>query len=154
MSFTYEFPRPAVATTLVVLCPSDHGATVLTGNRSQNANAFPGALCLPGGFVDEDEQVSHAAIRELKEETSLDIPLSSLNLFAEYSDRNIDPRCHVVNICYFVVMDKPSGLIKAGDDLDKVNWTSVDPIMNDKIELAFNHNQIVRDAMEAYRRLK
>jgi len=143
---SYEYPRPAVTATAVIICPSNGRTTVLTGRRTSKTDAFPGYSCLPGGFVDEGEQVEQAMIREIKEETGLEVPLSKLNLFAVYSDPIIDPRCHVVNVCYLVILVNPPS-VRAGDDLSSIAWVSTDPVVNEEIKLAFNHTEIVKDAL-------
>ncbi len=50
--------------------------------------------CLPGGGVEEDETVAQAAIRETKEETGIEIELSSL--VGIYSRTGIIPTAHIV----------------------------------------------------------
>lgn len=149
MVYTYDFPRPSVAASVAVLCPSKTGLTVAVGRRTMNTNAFPGALCLPGGFLDKDEQAIHAAQRELQEEMNLRIELDDLRLFAEYSDPKLDPRTHVVSLFYFTEMS--SGVkLKAGDDLVEASWISVKSILSGEVKLAFNHAEALADAYMAY----
>jgi 8-oxo-dGTP diphosphatase len=53
---------------------------------------------LPGGFVEYGESVETAAIREAKEETSIDVEL--VDLVNVYSKPDRDPRGHTVTVAY------------------------------------------------------
>lgn len=59
---------------------------------------IPYGWAIPGGFVDYGESVETAAIREAKEEVSLDIEL--IEQFQVYSDPNRDPRQHTLSIVF------------------------------------------------------
>jgi len=100
---------------------------------------FKGQYAFPGGFVEIGETTENAALRELKEETG--IVAANLRLIGVYSDPNRDPRHHTVSIAYLgSVRDQTPA---AGDDASAAefveNWRTV--------ELAFDHSQILRDAL-------
>ncbi len=59
---------------------------------------FKGYWALPGGFVEYGETVEHAATREMREETGLEICI--LDIVGVYSDPNRDPRGHVISIAF------------------------------------------------------
>ena len=101
---------------------------------------YKGHYALPGGFVDVDETVEHAAIREAKEETGLDIEIEGL--VGIYSDRARDPRGHAVSICYYA---KGHGTLCAGDDAASATTTFIGSVPH----LAFDHDNMIDD----YRRL-
>ncbi|MFM8341911.1 MAG: NUDIX domain-containing protein, partial [Methylomonas sp.] len=54
----------------------------------------PYGWAIPGGFVDVGESLEHAAMREAKEETNLDVELTVL--LGIYSNPQRDPRNHTV----------------------------------------------------------
>ena len=54
----------------------------------------PYGWALPGGFVEYGETLESSAVREAKEETSLDIKLKEQ--FHTYSEPDRDPRHHTV----------------------------------------------------------
>ncbi|MDX1294939.1 MAG: NUDIX hydrolase, partial [Sulfurimonadaceae bacterium] len=58
----------------------------------------PHGWALPGGFVDVGETVEAALVREMKEETSLDVEIVSLQ--GVYSDPARDPRFHTASVVY------------------------------------------------------
>lgn len=71
----------------------------------------PHGWALPGGFVDWGESLEEAAVREAKEETSLDVDL--IRQFHAYSDPSRDPRHHTITVVFVAWTD---GVPKARDD--------------------------------------
>ncbi len=97
----------------------------------------PFGWALPGGFVDYGESLEHAAAREAKEETGLDV--LGLEQFHTYSKPGRDPRFHTIST---VFLAKAEGKPRAGDDaaaLEIVKLTEID-----KINLAFDHRDILK----------
>jgi len=84
---------------------------------------YIGQWALPGGFVNMNESLDEAAIRELKEETNID------NLYMEqlytWGDVNRDPRTRVISTSYMTLVDAESLNIKAGSDAEDVRWFTV-----------------------------
>src|ERR1700751_1078655 len=95
-------PLPTVDTIIEV---SD-GQIVLIERKN-----FPEGWALPGGFVDYGESAETAAVREAKEETSLDVKL--VEQFHAYSDPNRDPRFHTASIVYIATAE---GTPQGADD--------------------------------------
>ncbi len=97
----------------------------------------PYGWALPGGFVDVGETVEHAAVREAREETCMDVTLSFL--LGVYSDPKRDNRGHTVSLVYVA---QAQGTPKAADDAKDVKIFSSEHI---DVELAFDHAQIIVD---------
>ena len=98
----------------------------------------PVGLALPGGFVEVGESVEEAAVREMKEETGLEVKLSKL--LGVYSDPNRDPRFHVVSV---VFVGDAEGEPKAGSDAKRVRVFRLEEIPLD--QLVFDHRRIILD---------
>ena len=99
---------------------------------------FKGRWALPGGFVDYDETVETAVMREVHEETALYTQID--RLVGVYSNPERDPRGHTVSVTFLLTVT--SGDIKAGDDAADARWFELDDLPS----LAFDHTKIVRDA--------
>ena len=108
-----------------------------------------GAWCLPAGFLEYGESPERCAVRELAEETGVD-GASLLTQFGAYGDPERDPRMNVVTIAYLAVV-RDVGAVVAGSDAAAASLLPVSDVLNGKIELAFDHLRIVRDAIERVR---
>lgn len=98
----------------------------------------PYGWAIPGGFVDYNESLEDCAVREAKEETSLDI--YDLVQFHTYSKPGRDPRFNTVT-CVFTARAK--GRPKAASDA--ANLRVLKPEEALKLNLAFDHKQVLKD---------
>ena len=96
----------------------------------------PPGWALPGGFVDYGETLESAAIREAREETSLDVEL--LEQFHSYSDPGRDPRHHTVTTVFLAT---GSGRPRAADDAEQLGVFDCRRLPE---PLAFDHGTIMR----------
>ncbi len=97
----------------------------------------PYGWALPGGFVDYGESLEASAVREAKEETSLDIRL--VEQFHTYSDPHRDPRHHTVTTVFIA---KANDTPKSADDAKNIG------VFNPKnlpAPIAFDHAKIISD---------
>ena len=99
---------------------------------------YPLGFALPGGFVDYGEKVEEALIREMKEETNLDIKIEKL--LGIYSSPDRDPRIHTASAVFIC---KAYGLPKAGDDAKEAFTFKLEEIPFEK--LVFDHSKILKD---------
>ena len=97
----------------------------------------PFGWAMPGGYVDYGESLEEAAIREAKEETSLDVKL--VRQFHTYSDPARDPRQHNIST---VFLARATGAPQAASDA--IN-TGIFNEYNLPDNLAFDHEAILKD---------
>ena len=104
---------------------------------------FKDCWALPGGFVDYGEKTEDAAMREAKEETSIDVKLEKL--FNVYSDPDRDPRRHTVSVFYLAHGNFDDA--KADDDAKDIGVFSFDKL--EDLKIAFDHKDIL-DEVKKY----
>jgi len=102
-----------------------------------------GWWCIPAGFMEWSEHPTETAVRELKEETGLDVKLKSI--FEIYSGQD-DPRMNAVLILYLATVN--GGKIIAGDDASDVKFFGFDELPE---KIAFeSHRQALADYQQRY----
>ena len=123
----YLDPKLAVAVLIA------RGGRILLGKRGPGARE-PGKWSFPAGFVERGECVEHAAAREAREETNLDVEIGDLiGLFSSDGET-------VVLAVY--AAGSAAGEPKAGDDLTEIGWFTA----QDLPELAFPRDRRIMDA--------
>jgi 8-oxo-dGTP diphosphatase len=143
----HEFPPFAVTVDVVVLTMAEGRLHVLLVRRG--VSPFEGMWAIPGGFKRPDESLDEAAQRELLEETGVD-GASVLRQFGAYGDPARDPRMNVVTIAYLAVLREVEGVV-GGTDAAAAELVPVSRILGGRLELAFDHKRILRDAVERVR---
>ena len=131
------YKTPSLTVDAVINC-ADNSMVLIRRKKKPYKKSW----ALPGGFVEYGETVEEAVIREIKEETGLEISLCGI--VGVYSDPERDPRGHTVTICYFAV--KTGGELKAGTDASDVICIQKNEIL--KMKLAFDHDLIIKDAFK------
>lgn len=144
------YPPFAVTVDLVVFTIRHDALQVLLIERG--GEPFRGALALPGGFVQPDENLDQAAARELAEETGLHAQADAWHLeqLASYGAPGRDPRMRVVTVAYMAIC---AGLpaLRHGGDAAAAALTPVEDVERGAVRLAFDHERIVKDAVERTR---
>ena len=135
MKYCYDYPRPAVTADIVILHRSENGCSVLLIERKNPP--FEGSWAIPGGFVDMDETLEEAALRELEEETG--VSGVELHQFHTFSKVDRDPRHRTITTVFIGYADASQITPNAGDDAANVKWFSMDALP----ALAFDHDFIL-----------
>jgi 8-oxo-dGTP diphosphatase len=130
-----------VTVDLVIVKQTVHESQILLIKRKNEP--FKGCWALPGGFVDEKEDLEQAAFRELFEETQL--KASDLKQIGAFGNPNRDPRGHMVSVAYFGTVHNSIVAI-ASDDAQEIGWYCLKKLP----ELAFDHAEIISEGITRY----
>lgn len=133
---TYSYPRPAVTVDAILISKQN---SVLLIERGREP--FKGKWALPGGFIDMDEPLETACMRELEEETG--IRISELKQFKAFGAVDRDPRHRTISVIFYAFTENEI-IAQAGDDAAKAQWFPLDQLP----ELAFDHQLILEEFKE------
>lgn len=157
-----RYEKPAVTVDMLIFTVNperNYSLELLMIERG--GHPYLGKWALPGGFVEIDESLEEAAVRELKEETDLsDIYMEQLFTFGDV-DR--DPRMRVISVAYMALVPKDRLYPVAGDDAANVRWFTIKTqedgrliLLSDGVTLteesiAFDHEKVIKTALERMR---
>lgn len=157
--YTSEFPiNDVTVDAVVMLMPtsimnmSEDTIQVLLIERGQNPHK--GKYALPGGFIGPHETGMFSAIRETQEETGVNLRDLFIAKHEDLSARTAptrDPRKRVISLPYaFWVASVDLPEAEGADDAADALWVSLSDAAN--LDLAFDHNAILDDAIKATHR--
>ncbi|MEO8216399.1 MAG: NUDIX hydrolase [Acidobacteriota bacterium] len=141
-AFCYEYPRPAVTVDIVVFRGEGRDLEILLIRRKNEP--FCGTWAFPGGFVEIDEPLELAAVRELEEETGL--KAVGLRQLGAFGAPGRDPRGRTISVAYFGVTGSEQ-MVMSGDDAENAAWFPADH----PPELAFDHAEMLAAARQQVR---
>lgn len=138
MSYTYDYPHPAVTADICIFSIREGTLKVLLIQRL--IQPFKDSWAIPGGFIKMDEDLVTGALRELAEETGVsDVPLEQLGAYGA-PDR--DPRERVITVAFMALVPSDQMVLAAATDAADAQWFDMDELP----PLAFDHDRILADA--------
>lgn len=146
-----KYEHPSVTVDMLIFTVEDNKLKLMLIKRKNSP--YKDHWAIPGGFVNIDESVKTAAERELQEETNMSAFLEEFGVFGEV---NRDPRTRVISIGYLALIPNwQFSKMYAGDDAKEVEIFEVTYNnklqFNKSIELAFDHDYIIRTGIEKLR---
>lgn len=144
MAYSYEYPRPAVTVDCIIFgLDESHQLKVLLIQRA--TDPYKEYWALPGGFVESEETLREAALRELEEETGVkDVFVEQLFTFG---DPGRDPRGRVISVAYYALVNLGEHELTASSEVSRAEWFEI----NNLPSLAFDHHKIFEVALTRLR---
>lgn len=109
---------------------------------------FTDHWALPGGFLNEKEEMETGVIRELKEETNIDVNIteSDVKQIKAYGKIGRDPRPRrIISVAFLIELEGLPKISNSNESLH-VEWVPLESMPNEKI--AFDHREIISDAVK------
>lgn len=133
---------PGITTDVAIFAIDDDGVLrVLLTQRT--AEPQKDAWALPGGFLGATETAEENADRKLFEKTGMHAP--RLRLVGFYTAVDRDQRGRIPSSLYAAMLPKLVEPADAGNAPHQ--WAVVEDILTGGLDLAFDHDQMVRDAV-------
>jgi 8-oxo-dGTP diphosphatase len=131
----FRMPTLTMTTDIVIFTIRDERLEILLIQRGNPP--YQGKWALPGGLVEEDEDLDVCAHRELEEETKVTgVVLEQLHAFGA---PHRDPRGRLVTVAYYTLVRPERLKPEAASDAANVRWFAADALA----PLAFDHAKII-----------
>lgn len=136
------FPPVFVTGDAVVFC---NGCVLLVQRKK---NPGKGNYALPGGFVNQDEPIQDGILRELKEETKIDVPpgklKNSLHEIVMFDAPGRSLRGRTITHAGLIVLEEDRlPRVKGSDDAEKAFWVPLEQLKNISNQFFEDHYHII-----------
>jgi bifunctional NMN adenylyltransferase/nudix hydrolase len=137
------FP-PTFMTVDAVVVQSGHILLVKRGDMPGK-----GLWALPGGFLNQDEKMLDGAIRELKEETKIKVPVpvlkGSIKSSHTFDAPNRSQRGRTITQAFFIDLgfDDKLPKVKGADDAEKAFWVPLSEVVSQRDKFFEDHFDII-----------
>lgn len=163
-SMSHDFPTASMTADVICITGAfasrrldKDGPHILLVERGNDP--YKGMWALPGGFVNAQNDTSsggekpvQAAVRELAEETGLEIVASELEPVGVYTHPGRDPRGRVITFAYLLRWALGTQSVQADDDAVDAKWFPISEFSTKGLpRLAFDHELIIDDALNVWR---
>jgi 8-oxo-dGTP diphosphatase len=139
--YTYEWPRPMVSADAAVFRIFGGRTSLLLIKRKKEP--YKDKWAIPGGFVELEEELEDAAVRELAEETGLTgVHLEQMHTFGTIGR---DPRGRMITVTFMGITSEENPEVKGGDDAAEARWFDIENLPDN---LAFDHDRVIKFAIE------
>lgn len=161
--------NPAVAVDLVALAYTEQQLKILLIRRGHAP--FTGGYALPGGFIEAGEETApQAALREIRQQTGVQLDPTTIEQLGFYTELDRDPRGSIYSSAYIALLPAEAD-IKADSDAIDAEWFTLIPeqdggvrlvsenisyaltrsMTNAESPLAFDHHRLIFDAVDRLR---
>lgn len=106
-----------------------HENKVLLLKRNKSLKRYPGLYCTPGGKLEENESIEDAVLRELKEETGLQLGKDRIKKFITIDDG-------IFEINYFIARVKTIPNIRISNEHIGYKWKDIEKDIKNKSSIA------------------
>lgn len=106
---------------------------------------FKDRWALPGGFLRTDEELEKGVLRELKEETNVDIQDLFPIQAGVFGKKGRDPRRRVISIAFLIKFESKRNISASNESLE-VKWVNIEDLNSSN--LAFDHKDIIEGALK------
>ncbi len=131
-----------LAADALVFNRTEQGLQLLLIKRGNEPNK--GMWAFPGGFVEDDEELETAALRELEEETG--VKLTAMKQAHTFGKVGRDPRGRTVSVTYYAFTDAALHNIAGADDAADAQWV----YLSDITEMAFDHLECLQTVLREH----
>lgn len=154
--FEYEgktlwYSRSIAVNCLIFAKDKNNDLHILITKRGKHVESSPDTYCVPGGFLDFDEDLPNCVIREVYEETGLLLDRQLINYWNINSIPTTSER-QSVTIMYYSILP---GFLEdynlsiehsEPDEIQEVMFIPVSMLITSDIDFAFNNRQIILNA--------
>ena len=137
----YQNPKPCAGVLVIDDCER-----VLLIKRTEPP--APGAWSVPAGYLEADEPPSHAAVRELHEETNITLSEDGLQLLDTIFVRHPDGQ-HVLVIVYTALRSTTTGRVIPGSDAADAQFWSLSELRRSEEKVELGYDAILEQALNS-----